>query len=52
MLVILYYYIKVLIIFFNIVGSKTWAHVMGLGTTFPQQYVWGEEIIGKSRNWQ
>ena len=31
-------------------GSKTWAHVMGLGTTFPQQYVRGEEIIGKPRN--
>ena len=31
-------------------GSKTWAHVMGLGTTFNQQYVRGEEIIGNPRN--
>ena len=31
-------------------GSKTWAHVVGLGTTFHQQYVRGEEIIGKPRN--
>ena len=31
-------------------GSKTWAHVVGLDTTFHQQYVRGEEIIGKPRN--
>ena len=26
-------------------GSKTWAHEVGSGTTFRQQYVRGEEII-------
>ena len=31
-------------------GSKTWAHVVGLGATFHQQYVRGEEIIGNPRN--
>ena len=31
-------------------GSKTWDHVVDLGTTFHQQYVREEEIIGKPRN--
>ena len=26
-------------------GSKTWAHEVGPGTTFHQQYARGEEII-------
>ena len=26
-------------------GSKTWAHEMGSGTTFHQQYIQGEEVI-------
>ena len=33
-------------------GSKTWALTMGLSTTIYQQYVRGEEIIGKPRNQQ
>ena len=31
-------------------GAKTWALAMGLSTTFYQQYVRGEEIIGKPRS--
>ena len=31
-------------------GSKTWALAVGLSTTIYQQYVRGEEIIGKPRN--
>ena len=31
-------------------GAKAWALAVGLSTTFYQQYVRGEEIIGKPRN--
>ena len=31
-------------------GAKTWALAVGLSTTFYQQCVRGEEIIGKPRN--
>ena len=31
-------------------GAKTWALALGLSPTFYQQYVQGEEIMGKPRN--
>ena len=34
----------------NCGGAKTWALALGLSPTFYQQYVRGEEIIGKPRN--
>ena len=35
---------------FDIVGEQNLDPCGGLGTTFHQQYVRGEEIIGKPRN--
>ena len=31
-------------------GAETWALAVGLSTTFYQQYVRGEKIIGKPRD--